>query len=34
MQTDRGIEQAQEAGDKIRKLMESDGVPFRMYFYM
>lgn len=34
LQTERGIEQAQDAGEKIRKLMESDGVPYRLYFYM
>ena len=34
MQTDRGIEQAQEAGEKIKKLMDSDGNPYKMYFYM
>ena len=34
LQTDRGIEQAHAAGDKIRGLMESDGVPYRLYFYM
>ena len=33
-QTDRGIEQAQEAGEKIRKMMESDGNPYKLYFYM
>ena len=33
-QTDRGIEQAQEAGEKIKKLMDSDGNPYKLYFYM
>ena len=34
VQTDRGIEQAQEAGEKIKKLMDSDGNPYKLYFYM
>ena len=33
-QTDRGLEQAHAAGDKIRGLMESDGIPYKLYFYM
>ena len=33
-QTDRGIEQAQEAGEKIKKMMDSDGNPYKLYFYM
>ena len=33
-QTLRGLRQAEEAGHKIRRLMEADGVPFRLYFYM
>ena len=33
-QTLRGLRQAEEAGHKIKRMMESDGVPFRLYFYM
>ena len=34
LQTDRGIQQAQDAGEKIKRMMESDGHPYRLYFYM
>ena len=33
-QTLRGLRQAEDAGHKIRRLMEADGKPFRLYFYM
>jgi broad specificity phosphatase PhoE len=34
MQTPRGIAQAVEAGKKIKAIMESDGKPYKLYFYM
>ena len=34
MQTLRGLRQAEDAGHKIKRLMEADGKPFRLYFYM
>ena len=34
LQTDRGLQQAQDAGEKIKRMMESDGHPYRLYFYM
>ena len=33
-QTARGHDQATEAGQKIRAILEADGKPFKLYFYM
>ena len=32
-QTERGWGQARAAGHRIRKVMEADGKPYRLYFY-
>lgn len=34
LQTPRGHEQAIEAGHKIRAMLEADGKPYKLYFYM
>ena len=33
VQTLRGMQQAEQAGQKIKRAMDSDGVPYNLFFY-